>query len=84
MLLVASAPKSSVHTSDLASGGQLHFHVHAREMGKSQVEVLEVDLLPFVMNPNYAVAGTLSSGHQSIVIAGVYTVRKSKQHSMFW
>ena len=81
MLLVASAPKSSVHSSDLATGSQLQFRVHAREMGKAQVEVLEVDLLPFVVNPNHEVAGPLSNGHQSIVIAGVYTVSRRIEQS---
>lgn len=73
MLLLASAPKHALHRNDLGCSSKLQFKVHAREMGKEQLQLLDVDLSLFVGH-NTSAAGPLSNGHQTMVIAGVYTV----------
>lgn len=73
MLLLASAPKHALRRNDLGNSGKLQFRVHAREMGKEQLQVLDADLNLFVSHKTKA-AGPLSNGHQTMVIGGVYTV----------
>jgi hypothetical protein len=77
MLLLASAPKHALHRNDLGCSCKLQFKVHAREMGKEQLQLLDVDLSLFVGH-NTKSAGPLSNGHQTMVIGGVYTVRTSR------
>ncbi|KAF6261919.1 hypothetical protein COO60DRAFT_1678673 [Scenedesmus sp. NREL 46B-D3] len=72
LLLLASAPKHALHHNDLGCSGKLQFRVHARELGKEQVQLLETDLSVFVGHKAKA-AGPLSNGHQTMVVAGVYT-----------
>ena len=77
MLLMASAPRSPFLRNDLGSSGKLQFRVHARELGAQAVQLLDVDLAPLVHLPARhpaGVAGPLSNGHQTMVVAGVYTV----------
>lgn len=74
MLLLASAPKSPLRRNDLGSSSRLQFQVHARETGKEQLQMLDVDLSVFVGQAAAKAAGALSNGHQTMVIAGVYTV----------
>jgi hypothetical protein len=73
MLLLASAPTHALHRNDLGCSGKLQFKVHARELGKEQLQLLDVDLSLFVGH-NTKAAGPLSNGHQTMVIVGVYTV----------
>lgn len=73
MLLLASAPKSPLHRNDLAYSNKLQFKVHARESGQ-ELQMLDVDLGVFVAQQATAGSGPLSNGHQTMVIAGVYTV----------
>jgi hypothetical protein len=75
MLLLASAPNHALHRNDLGCSGKLQFKVHAREMGKEQLQLLDFDLRLFVGH-NTTAAGPLSNGHQTMVIAGVYTVSR--------
>lgn len=87
MLLLASAPCSPFLRNDLGSSGKLQFKAHARELGAQAVQVLDVDLAPLVHLParqlpaGAAAAGPLSNGHQTMVIAAVYTVRRRPGHS---
>lgn len=77
MLLLASAPHSTVLPNDLSTSKKLQFRVHARELGAQPVQLLDVDLSPLVHLPakhQRAAAGPLSNGHQTMVIAGIYTV----------
>lgn len=76
MLLVASAAASPSRRMDLSTTGRLSFSVTAREKDAAAAQQVlpETDLLPLVSEPKEA-AGALSNGHQSIIIAAVYTVR---------
>lgn len=74
MLLLASAPRSPLQRNDLGTSSKLQFKVHAREAGKEQLQMLDVDLSLFVGLPATRGAGALSNGHQTMLIAGVYTV----------
>jgi hypothetical protein len=83
MLLLASAPRSPFLLNDLGSSGKLQFRAHARELGAQAVQLLDVDHAPLVHLParqphastaGATAAGPLSNGHQTMVIAAVYTV----------
>lgn len=78
MLLLASAPRNPFAPNDLSTSGKLQFRVHARELGSQSLQLLDVDLSPLVhlpaRRPQAVAAGPLSNGHQTMVIAGVYTV----------
>jgi hypothetical protein len=87
LLLLASAPASALQCSDLAASGRLQFTVLARELGAQAAQVLDVDLAALLAAPAKQraaggdaspAAGTnpaLSNGHQTMVVAAVYTVR---------
>lgn len=84
MLLLASAPRSPFLRNDLGSSGKLQFRVHARELGAQAVQLLDVDLAPLVHLPARhpaGAAGPLSNGHQTMVVAGVYTVSSACVHA---
>eukprot|EP00879_Flechtneria_rotunda_P019207 GHRR01020168.1.p1 GENE.GHRR01020168.1~~GHRR01020168.1.p1 ORF type:complete len:310 (+),score=106.75 GHRR01020168.1:118-1047(+) len=73
LLLLASAPKHPFRRNDLYTSGKLCFKVHARELAKDQLQLLDVDLSLFVDRPAKLGAGPLSNGHQTMVVAALYT-----------
>ncbi len=77
MLLVASAPLCPYRSSHLGKSGRLSFAVHAKERDAASAQLLEVDLIPFVTGSAAYGATALTTGHQSMIVCGVYTVRFS-------
>jgi hypothetical protein len=77
MLLALSAPACPLRRSDLGCARQLRFRVTARDKrAAEEAPLVDADLAPLVRGAAERSGGPLSNGHQSMLVAAVYLVRR--------